>query len=92
MAMQMKENDSLVLTPMETAKLLRVGRSMVYEQIRLGVIPSVRLGRKILVPRFALLKMLEESNKTFAKPIETFFELSKGSTPQMTGKQKHEPR
>ena len=55
------QSDSLVLTPVETAKVLRIGRGTVYEQIRLGVIPSIRMGRKILVPRTALLKMLEEA-------------------------------
>jgi len=54
-------SDSLVLTPVETARLLRIGRGTVYEQIRLGLIPSIRMGRKILVPRVALLKMLENA-------------------------------
>ena len=57
--MQMNERDSLVLTPLETAKLLRIGRGTVYEQIRVGVIPSIRMGRRILIPRAALMKMLE---------------------------------
>lgn len=52
----------LVLTPMETAKLLRIGRGTVYEQIRSGRIAHLRLGRRILVPRAALLKMLEEAS------------------------------
>jgi len=51
----------LVLTPMETAKLLRIGRGTVYEQIRCGKIAHLRLGRKILVPRAALLRMLESA-------------------------------
>jgi excisionase family DNA binding protein len=53
--------EPLVLTPMETARLLRIGRGTVYEQIRCGAIPSIRLGRKILVPRAALIKMLEKA-------------------------------
>jgi excisionase family DNA binding protein len=57
--MQVNDSDSLVLTPAETAKLLRIGRGTVYEQIRLGVIPSIRMGRRILVPKAALMKMLE---------------------------------
>lgn len=52
-------NDSLVLTPIETAKLLRIGRGTTYEQIRCGTIPSIRIGRKILIPRAALMRMLE---------------------------------
>jgi excisionase family DNA binding protein len=55
----MSDSDSLVLTPTETAKLLRIGRGTVYEQIRLGVIPSIKMGRKILIPRAALMRMLE---------------------------------
>lgn len=53
------QSDLLVLTPAETARLLRIGRATCYEQIRLGVIPSIRCGRRILVPRAALIKMLE---------------------------------
>ena len=52
-------DDSLVLTPVETARLLRIGRATVYEQIRLGTIPSIRMGRRILVPRAALMRKLE---------------------------------
>ena len=59
MSNQDNVSDSLVLTPVETAKLLRIGRGTVYEQIRLGVIPSIRMGRKILVPKAALIEMLE---------------------------------
>jgi len=51
--------EPLVLTPIEAAKLLRIGRATAYEQIRCGTIPSIRMGRRILVPRAALLKMLE---------------------------------
>jgi len=57
----MTEYDSLVLTPIETAKLLRIGRGTVYEQLRIGAIPSIRIGRRILVPRAALMKMLERA-------------------------------
>lgn len=52
-------DESLVLTPVETARLLRIGRATVYEQIRLGTIPSIRMGRRILVPRAALMRKLE---------------------------------
>ena len=55
------KSESLVLTPMETASLLRIGRGTVYEQIRCGNIPSIRMGRRILIPRAALLKKLESA-------------------------------
>jgi excisionase family DNA binding protein len=49
-----------VLTPEETAKLLRIGRNAAYEAIQRGDIPSVRIGRRILVPKLALQRMLGE--------------------------------
>jgi putative molybdopterin biosynthesis protein len=33
------------VTVEEAAHLLRVGRTLVYEQVRLGALPSVRVGR-----------------------------------------------
>ena len=57
----LESNESLVLTPTETARLLRIGRATVYEQIRLGTIPSVRMGRRILIPRAALMRKLEQA-------------------------------
>ena len=54
-------SDPLVLTAVETARLLRIGRGTVYEYIRCGSIPSIRIGRRILVPRAALERMLSEA-------------------------------
>lgn len=48
----------LMLTPPEVQKLLRIGRTSVYEQIRSGAIPSVRLGRAIRVPRHRLMELI----------------------------------
>ena len=56
------QDDRLVYTPMETAKILRIGRQTVYAQIRLKIIPSIHLGRKILVPRAGLMKMLANAS------------------------------
>ncbi len=41
----------------------RLGRSWVYERIRDGTIPSLRIGRKILVARDALDRLAEEGNR-----------------------------
>lgn len=49
----------LVLTPRETAKLLRCGKSTIYELIRCNKITHLRLGRRILIPRASLMTMLE---------------------------------
>ena len=47
-----------VLTVAETARLLRLGRSKTYEALRQGVIPHVRVGKLIRVPRDPLLAWL----------------------------------
>lgn len=51
--------ERLCLTIDETAKLLGVSRNVAYEAARQGKIPTIRLSRRILVPKDALLKLLE---------------------------------
>lgn len=63
-----KTSDALVLTPIEAAKILRIGRGTVYEQIRTGSIPHIRMGRKILVPKVALMRMLEGAKGNGSQP------------------------
>ncbi|MDO8750682.1 MAG: helix-turn-helix domain-containing protein [Dehalococcoidia bacterium] len=43
----------------EARRLLGLGRASAYEAIRKGEIPVLHIGRRLLVPRAALLKMLE---------------------------------
>ena len=50
--------DALVLTVEETAELLRISRGSAYEAVRAGDIPSIRIGRRILVPRQLLMDTL----------------------------------
>ena len=47
-----------VLRVDEAARLLGVSRHTIYEAVKLGQIPSLRLGRIILIPRAALEVML----------------------------------
>ena len=61
--MEKDSNDSLVLTAGETAKILRLSKTTVYDQIRQGSIPSIRMGKRILIPRVALMRKLEEAGK-----------------------------
>ena len=48
----------LVYTIQEAAILLNLGRSSMYQAVRNGSIPSVKLGRRILIPRTALEQFL----------------------------------
>jgi excisionase family DNA binding protein len=48
-----------LLTVMEAAAVLRIGRELAYRMVRTGEIPSIRLGKQYRVPRAALMKYLE---------------------------------
>jgi excisionase family DNA binding protein len=48
----------VTLTVPEAAELLGVGRTTLYELVRAGKFPAVRLGRRILIPRRALDEVL----------------------------------
>ncbi len=51
----------LVLTVEEFARVARLGRSAAYAAVRSGEVPgSFRLGRKILIPRSAVARLLGE--------------------------------
>jgi excisionase family DNA binding protein len=47
-----------VLTIAEAARRLRIGRNTAYEAARRGELPVVRIGRRLLVPRLALERVL----------------------------------
>ena len=47
-----------VLTPAETAHVLRLGRNTTYELIRSGKLRHVKVGRRLLVPKSAVLQFL----------------------------------
>ncbi len=49
------------LTVPEAAQTLGIGRSAAYEAARTGEIPTVRIGRRLLVPVAALERMLAQA-------------------------------
>jgi excisionase family DNA binding protein len=51
--------DRLVFTVEEAAAVLGISRSFAYEAVQRGEIPSMRIGRRILVPKAALAKLLD---------------------------------
>ena len=55
---QKGEQASLTLTVLETAALLRISKSVCYEAIRTGQIKSLRFGRRIVVPKASLMRLL----------------------------------
>ena len=42
----------------ETGDYLGIGRNLAYQKVRTGEIPSLRLGKRILVPKSALAALL----------------------------------
>jgi len=52
-----------VLTVEEAARYLRIGRRLAYEMVKAGELPSLRLGRRVLVPREALRAHLSRSSE-----------------------------
>ena len=61
--MVIADDDRLVLTIEEAGKLLGLGRSGTYEAAKRGDIPALKIGSRILVPKVALLKLLEETSR-----------------------------
>ena len=50
--------DRLTLTVEEAAATLGISRASAYEGVRRGEIPAIRIGRRVLVPRVALDRLL----------------------------------
>jgi excisionase family DNA binding protein len=53
--------DRLVFTVEEAAQLLGISRSFAYEAVQRGDVPSMRIGRRILVPKAALQRFLAQA-------------------------------
>ncbi len=65
-------NDSskpLVYSVAEAGKRLGLSRGSMYEAVHTGQIPSIKVGRRILIPRVALDRLLEgtDTNNTHYK-------------------------
>jgi len=61
--MDTKNNESLVLNVVDAGKLLNLSRPTAYSLCAQGIIPTIRLGRRLLVPKASLFKMLAEAGK-----------------------------
>jgi excisionase family DNA binding protein len=52
------EDQRLTITIEEAGRLLGIGRNLAYAAAASGELPTVRLGRRLLVPREALNRLL----------------------------------
>lgn len=57
------ETESAVLSVNECAKMLQIARGSAYQAIATGEIPHLKIGRRILIPRVAIQKLLESAGK-----------------------------
>ena len=55
-----EDKDQVVLSVEEMRRLLNISRGLACEGVRRGQIPSIRIGRRILIPRAALERKLDE--------------------------------
>ena len=59
--------ESLVYDVPTAGKLLNLSRATAYSLAAQGIIPTIRFGKRLVVPKAALLKLLAEAgNKTEA--------------------------
>jgi excisionase family DNA binding protein len=55
--------DQLTMTVEEAACALGINRNSAYEAARNGELPAIRIGRRLLVPKAAFAKMLENAGQ-----------------------------
>jgi len=60
--------ETLCIGVTTAARLLGVSRNTAYQMARLGQLPTIRCGqRRLVVPKAALMKMLQEGNEPYEK-------------------------
>jgi|TARA_Y100000310_G_scaffold331767_1_gene405954 excisionase family DNA binding protein len=57
-------SEKLTLTVKETAQLLGLSRNSAYQGVLTGEIPHIKVGKRILIPRLALERILAEAGKS----------------------------
>lgn len=60
--------ESAVLSVGECAKLLRISRGSAYQACLTNEIPHIKIGRRILIPRRSIEKMLEGNSQAGTIP------------------------
>jgi excisionase family DNA binding protein len=67
----------------EAAEALGIGRTLAYEAVRRGDIPTIRIGRRLLVPRGALDQLLSPTETNGDRyPVEHTAELRRPHIPE----------
>ena len=54
------DDEKLTLTVTQASRILGISRGLAYSMVKTGEIPSIRFGKRVLVPRRSLEKLLEQ--------------------------------
>ena len=63
-----QDDGRLTYTLTEAASRLGISRALAYEAAQRGELPVCRIGRRVLVPRVALLRLLEQDAPLVLRP------------------------
>lgn len=58
----MEQVERRTLSVSEAARVLGISRAHAYDCVRSGELPSITLGRRIVIPRAAVDRLLDESD------------------------------
>ena len=62
------DHERLTITVAEAAEIIGISPAHAYELIRLQRLPAIRLGRRLIVPKKALVEFLDGA--TSVQPVE----------------------
>ena len=67
--MAMFENYSDIVTVEQLAEMLKIGRNTAYQLVRANIIQSVRVGRKYIIPKLAIIDFVNSAGYNNAEII-----------------------
>ena len=65
-------DERLTYTVEEAGRVLGIGRNAAYDAVNRGEIPSLRLGKRLVVPKVALDRLLSGERATVAAPTVAY--------------------
>lgn len=65
----MEMNAELALSVEQARLRLGLSRGLMYEAVKRGEIPSIRIGKRILIPKSALLRLLDGNQYRIVKTM-----------------------
>ena len=67
--LSMLKNEPEVMTVIEAAKVLRLGKNKTYDLISSGRLSSIKVGGKIIVPKMCLVSFLTDTKNYQFSPV-----------------------